>query len=357
MSNVSQFPARTDRCTEEAGDWVARMGDGLTPEQELEFGAWLSRSKRNYDEFMALAQLWDSMDSLSRLADICPEPSTRRIRSGVVTKWLVAATVLAGISAMLLIGANGLFDRTSEAPAIAAADPVIEYETAIGEQGTYVLPDGTEIVLNTNSHVVVNFTSTNRLIKLFRGEIHVSVAHDTSRRLSVLVGDRVFQAVGTEFNLEITGDQGIELLVSEGVVIVGVIDTPVDDTAAADMPIILTPSSTLIAAGQEMSIAVDEFDLESIEAEAIESDEIAIKLSWRDGNIIFRGESLEDAVTEIGRYTAVQVVFLDEDSKKVRVAGLFKAGDVQGLLAALRGHFNIAYEWQGDDRILLSAQQ
>jgi transmembrane sensor len=185
--------------------------------------------------------------------------------------------------------------------------------------------------------------------------MHVSVAHDLSRPLSVIVGGRVVQAVGTEFNIEITGENSIELVVTEGVVMVGILDRPIDETASQE-PLILTPSSALVSAGQEVVIDSTDDALEAVVAEAIDSDEIAVKLSWREGNLIFRGESLEDAVLEIGRYTEVQFVFLDEESKKIRVAGLFKAGDVDGLLTALRQNFNISYEWVADDKIVLSGQ-
>ena len=117
------------------------------------------------------------------------------------------------------------------------------------------------------------------------------------------------------------------------------------------------PKSTIVGAGEKVLISANDRNTGSIKPESIERDEIAVKLSWREGNLIFRGESLEDAVYEVGRYTAVEFVFLDEKTREVRVAGLFKAGDVEGLLAALRNHFNIAYERQGEHRILLGAAE
>jgi transmembrane sensor len=119
----------------------------------------------------------------------------------------------------------------------------------------------------------------------------------------------------------------------------------------------LPQSSTIVGAGEKVLISANDQDTDSIKPESIERDEIAVKLSWREGNLIFRGESLEDAVYEVGRYTAVEFVFLDEETREVRVAGLFKAGDVEGLLAALRNHFNIAYERQGEHRILLGTAE
>ena len=174
----------------------------------------------------------------------------------------------------------------------------------------------------------------NRLLQLDRGELHITVARDKKRPLSVLVGERVVQAVGTEFNIEITGEQRIELVVTEGVVMVGI---SADSTNAGgpQKPLMLTQNATPVAAGQEVVIDLNDDPAQPVDADAIDADDIAVKLSWREGNLIFRGESLEEAVSEVGRYTEVQFIFLDEESKKVRVAGLFKAGDVDGLASRI----------------------
>ena len=229
------------------------------------------------------------------------------------------------------------------------------YETAIGEQATYELADGTRIALNTNSRVTVNYSASNRLLHLEHGELHITVARDKARPLSVLVVDRVVQAVGTEFNIEITGEQRIELVVTEGVVMVG-ISAGATDARSRQAPLVLTQNATPVAAGQEVVIDANDDPAKPVATETVDADDIAVKLSWREGNLIFRGESLEEAVSEVGRYTEVQFIFLDEESKKVRVAGLFKAGDVDGLLAALRQNFNISYEWVADDKITLSGR-
>lgn len=351
MSNVTQFPKRRDERLEEAADWIARLGNGLTEAEEQELGKWMSLERENYEQFMELATLWDEMDSLSRLAEIFPEPQKPQRMAGTRAGWAAAATVIVGFSAALLYWAwtDVRVDSTVDTVSSFSA----EYETGIGEQVTHTLSDGTKIVLNTNSALSVEYTGSNRLLNLVRGEVNISVASDKSRPLSVMVGDKVVQAMGTEFNLEINSDQTIELVVTEGIVMVGVLDGPVEE-APVDKPLILTQESRLVAAGQEYSFDSDEQGTEVAETNPINSEEIAVRLSWRDGNLIFRGESLEDAVSEVGRYTAVQFVFLDEESKKVRVAGHFRAGDVEGLLAALRDHFNIAYEWEGDDKIVLS---
>jgi len=353
MSNIREFPSAEDRRLQEAGDWIAAIERGLTKEEESELDSWLSRSTANYQLFMELAQLWDNMEALSRLSDLFPEsqPARRYPSNRVLSVSAVAASVVVGI---FLFAALQMQDI-----AIWKFTPVTDshsYDTAVGEYATHQLSDGSTITLNTNSRVRVNYTASERLLMLDRGEVHVKVAHDSDRPLSVAVGNKVVRAVGTEFNVEITEDKSIELVVTDGVVMVGVLDAS-DEQISSATPQILSQPSTIVGAGERVLISANGQNTDSITPESIERDEIAVKLSWREGNLIFRGESLEEAVYEVGRYTAVEFVFLDEGTREVRVAGLFKAGDVEGLLAALRNHFNIAYERQVEHRILLGAAE
>jgi transmembrane sensor len=81
---------------------------------------------------------------------------------------------------------------------------------------------------------------------------------------------------------------------------------------------------------------------------------VAANLSWRQGSIIFRGESLSDAMTEISRYTNINFELADDERlKQVHVAGMFKTGDVKGLLEVLNNNFNISYERVSPDKIML----
>ena len=353
MTNISEFPSPQLQREVEASDWAAKLGRGLSKEEEFELGKWLSENPANSAVFMELVTLWDKMDALARLAEIFPEPKPKR--KPVIGKpiRLASASLIVAVSAVWIGGM--LLSNVAPESRSGLAAPEIEYQTAIGEQSSHTLSDGTVIVLNTNSQVRAQYSDSNRLLRLERGEVHIKVAHDRSRPFSVVVGDKVVQAVGTEFNVEITDDQSIELVVTEGIVLVGIVNSQ-SVASASDSPLILENSSRLVAAGEEASIKKDASTIDTIDTEPIKSDEIAVKLSWREGNLIFRGESLEEAVTEIERYTPVEFVFMDDESKKVRVAGLFKAGDVNGLLAALRDHFKITYEWQGDNKILLSSK-
>ena len=351
MSNVRELP-RSGRTYDEASAWIAKMDRGLSPSEKQELGAWLGHGSSNRETLMRISKLWDRMDALTILAEANPSAS-KPVSAGFRPLWAVAASLLLATAILGWLAVHS--GEGAQVEQTRVAESPLEYMTEIGQQASHVLPDGTRLTLNTNTRVRLQYSESNRLLLLEQGEIHVMVAHQPGRPLSVAVGGQIVQAVGTEFNVEITSDQRIELVVTEGVVMVGVVDGSVL-TPVPGEPIALTRSSTLVAAGESAVIPPEQSTSENVKTEAIGSEEIAVKLSWREGNVIFRGEPLEEALAEIGRYTAVEFVILDESAKKIRIAGLFRAGDVDGLLKALRQNFNISYERVGDDKILLGGE-
>ncbi len=348
MNNLYEIP-RQDQRYAEASAWIAKLDRDLSESDQQALQEWMAAHQENQLVLLEMARLWDKMTVLSRLSDLFPETASHpasAVRFALATAASVFVAVLAGVWAVIALNPGNSPDAR---PAILTTASHTIYETSIGEQSTVNLTDGTRVVLNTNSLIDVSYTDQYRLLRLERGEIHVEVARDKSRPLSVIVGENIVQAVGTAFSLEITSDQQIELVVTEGKVLVGVYRSP-QVGALEEMPAVLAPSSVTVVAGQELVLGSPEEEITEVPPEEIE-----VKLSWRQGNLIFRGESLEEAVTEIGRYTTVEFVILDDDLKTVRIAGLFRVGDVDGLLETLRENFNISYQRTDDGKILLTS--
>jgi len=364
MSNVHSMPSSQDRHGQ-ASDWIVKMDRGLSSDEKIALQEWMQDSPENHSTLMQMTQLWDKMDAMTRLSDLFPKPTghtsqtqsqrsnwkkswtknwTKSLIKGRTANWLhplptMAASVLLA-SVLGLWALLGGIDNNNNS-----------YQTAIGEQSTVMLPDGTKMTLNTNTSVTVAYSDQQRLLHLVYGELHVSVAKDKNRPLSVMAGGKVVQAIGTEFNIEITSEQKIELVVTEGKVKVGIQQAPEKQIASIE-PLTLPSDTLTVSAGEEIMLGEAKEQITEVSAE-----DIAVKLSWQKGNLIFRGESLEDAVREVGRYTSVEFVFMDENLKKVRVAGLFKAGDVEGLLATLRENFDIVSRRNEDGKVMLSADK
>ena len=281
MSNV--YPLVTQELREEqASLWLARLDAGLDPHQAQELREWMWADSKNQQTLSEMAVVWDKMDLLANLSDVFPHsPETVSKRQ---TRWLAVAAVV------MVAVVGGLIAQWQAASQLAASREVASYETPVGDQANVVLTDGSTIKINTNTRVDIDFDQHNRLLYLERGEFHIDVAHDPERPLSVYVGDRILQAVGTAFNVRIDDTGQVELVVTDGKVLVGVRQK---DTSGS--PVSLGGSALAVEKGKR---AV--FDDRVGSVETLAPDQIEIELAWREGILIFQGETLQEATREIG---------------------------------------------------------
>jgi len=332
----------------QACDWITMLDRNLTPAEKQALQSWLSTSPENLETLLEVAKLWDKMDDLSRLSDLFPQ-SLKKHNSMKWASALAASIIFALTIGLYQSGLDILPFADQRSSAIVGTQ--LNYQTGIGESNTINLPDNSKIVLNTNSFVQIKYSATARVIELQRGEIHIDVAHDKLRPLSVIAGGKVIQAVGTAFNVEVRSKL-VELIVTDGKVLVGEKKIHSNSSNLEDMSKKLPQSSMAISKGEKIDLDLTGRVIEKIIK--VDPVEVAASLSWRQGNLIFRGESLADAMTEISRYTDIKFELADNQKlQQVKVAGMFKTGDVNGLLEVLNRNFNISHQKVGIDKIIL----
>ena len=78
-------------------------------------------------------------------------------------------------------------------------------------------------------------------------------------------------------------------------------------------------------------------------------------VAWQQGALIFKGETLQQAVKEISRYTHLQLIIVDPAIMQMRVGGHYKTNDIDSLLASLGRGFGIQIDRVGNNQIHLSA--
>ena len=341
---------------DEASLWITKIDRTLSNKEKLSLSKWLAVSEENIQVFIEVAQLWDKMDTLHRLADLFPKGSSIYQNSiSKLWKGALVASIALTLSLSLLMFSDG-FPSNGQENLFAKSNLHGIFETRVGESETINLPDGSKVVLNTDTLAEVRFAKHARIIELKRGELHIDVAHDKSRPLSILVAGKIIQAVGTAFNVEVRNDS-IELIVTDGKVLVADIDIHAKDLNSIDIGIPLPRTSVAISKGEKINLQpiglsqLSNFKEEVIHIEPID---IAASLSWRTGNLIFRGESLEDAMAEISRYSNIAIELDDDrDLRMIRVAGMFKTGDIIGLLNVLEQNFDIQHQRISEHEIFL----
>ena len=79
MNNIHELPNQ-DKIHTEAGEWLAKLDRGLSADERTTLQEWLVESKEHREILFNMAELWDKMDSLSKLSDLFPDVSRQRGR-------------------------------------------------------------------------------------------------------------------------------------------------------------------------------------------------------------------------------------------------------------------------------------
>jgi len=312
-----------------------------------------------------MAALWDEAMVLSELSEIFPLAKYAPVEGRVRRKGALALAASVLLGAVALAGMFAFIDMREGAVAetnVVVAAPST-YETAIGQQSTVTLPDGSTVILNTNTLIEISYSASFRNVYLQRGEGYFEVRKDVSRPFRVHVDTRIVEATGTAFTVQRMEQRGIEVTVTEGSVNLRLHDAdpvaaPVlgqqqPDAAEQNAAAETVEENIPLVAGESATVNEQE---DSIEKQQMQREEIEVRLAWRHGMLLFQGEPLDQVLREVSRYTSIQIE-ADEAIRNIQVGGYFRAGDIDALLVAMRENFNIEAQRTSEDHIQLRAQE
>jgi len=333
MADVHQLPDLSE-AEREASEWIARLNaDDPSADDLARFEVWRSAHPLHARVYEELSDTWQQfiaagplVRAVSFAQSMNEATEVRRPR----LRWTLAAASLAIIAALL----TGLY--------VEQLASETRFKTAIGEQATVSLPDGSTIQLNSNSLARVDYSAHSRVIRLERGEAFFKVAHDTRRPFWVVGGGSWVRAVGTDFNVY-ESPAGVLVTVSEGTVKVGSAE-PLLGAAPSDDALSNAPASVLTA-GQQADLHGT-----TTTTRKVSSAELARSVAWREGTLYFENRPLSDVVDEVGRYTTLHLVVDDEKLRDLPVGGTFQANPqgAEALLTMLQQGFGVDIRRDGD---------
>ncbi|KRB82888.1 hypothetical protein ASE00_12865 [Sphingomonas sp. Root710] len=306
----------------QAALWLSRLNEMSVSTELLEqFYVW-RRDPVNGEAFGRIEYLWDRAAALGGDPDIATavqaaltrEPPRRRLAPWLTTR---RAVIAGGIG---LAGAAGL--------GWGLYDP--RYATAVGEQRTVMLDDGSKVILNTDSAVSVAMSTRARRVRLERGEAWFEVAHDRDRPFSVEADGAVVTALGTSFSVRRQGNLQ-RIVLAEGQVSV----------AGAAAP------AQRLAPGQSIEVRDGR-------PGPIRPVDIGAELAWRAGRLSFKDVPLGAAIAEVNRYARRPVRLEVPALSQVPVNGTFDTGDAQSFASAVTALFPLEARTGDDGEIILT---
>lgn len=324
--NVISMPDRTD-IDLAAAEWLMRLeNDDVTATDIQAFHGWRGQSEHHAQAFEAAAQLWNSLDLLDELNDHAAASEAQSAHTPTWGGLSRRSAMAAAASLVVFVGAGTILYGT----VFSERDYRERHATAIGEQKTVDLPDGSVIEINTNSAIEIAYTDDARRVSLLHGEAYFDVSPDQERPFSVHAEDRVITAVGTEFMVRLK-EKIVDVVVAEGRVALA-IDPSATTSEARTQNNPVTAAKPLLELTAGQTAAFDE-KVESLDH--VEPDVMRRRLSWRNGMLAFAGEPLGYVVADVSRYTQTVIEIEDDALRTLPVAGYFKAGEVEAMFEAL----------------------
>lgn len=326
-SRIAQLNKIAPRCIRvQAALWVTELhGPDRNAELEERVRRWIGEDPRHAAAFELATEAWQRSGNLpGSLPEGAPHSIASRLRPRV-SRWALAG--MAVLCAAFI--SAGYFLR----------DPTLA--TGPAEQRTVELSDGTQVSLNANSRVVVQYDDRVRKMTLASGEVLFNVIKHQPRPFVVVIGDQKIIATGTSFMVrreEPTGSAFAVTLV-EGRVAVEPISWP---------DILPTEPATglkLLNPGERLRFADDA-------TEKRDSPSIERVTAWQRGLLIFDDTSLSEAAAEFNRYGSHKITIEGPALGKLRVGGVFRIGDPSSFAHAMANTYHLRLINSGNTIVL-----
>jgi transmembrane sensor len=229
------------------------------------------------------------------------------LRRPAAARWIAGIAVAAVLTLSLYLMTGSLLG------------PAADQQTAVGEQRTVTLADGSTVYLNTDSALSTEFSPTLRRVTLLKGDAIFAVSPDQTRPFRVESGGVTATALGTEFLVRR----------HDARVTVAVLEHRVSIAAAAPQQGPASAQSVTLEPGQQVA-----YDPRGGLGHVRQVD-LAAAAAWRRGKVIFEGEPLGSVINELNRYHRGRILIIDPQVRAMRVNGVFQTADPAAVVTAL----------------------
>jgi len=332
---------------------LVRYITGEVGEEEIKkVKHWISLHPKNELYFIELYEVWQNMlylkpetiDEEKAFALFLKKvsPPNGRITQ---TRWLkVAAMILVFIAATVLF-----FTRSRTGPSVNR-----QVAAQNGHTQKLLLADGTVVWLNSGSKLYYDagFNKSNRTVHL-EGEALFDVGHD-NKLIPFIVKTKSYtiRDIGTRFNLKAYPDDPFfETTVIKGEVAV---EDNLQAGAGNNNRIYVKPRQVLKIYyhhenGTKSPAAVPIPDTyNEVQIMQVDSSQMAVYDGWKDGVLVFDGNTLGEISRVLERRYNVQIVLNDDQLQNIKYSGSFKnVPDINSVLQIIKQNTPVNYVIEG----------
>ncbi|WP_460117934.1 FecR family protein [Pseudomonas sp. S2_C03] len=293
--------------------WLSLLHDQPTRGDQSTFSHWLQADPAHAEAYAQAQVVWELSEEPARtLADeealalqgylnAMNQPRRRSAR-----RWSGALAMAACLMLMISLGAGWQPLRWVD-------DLGADYVSAPGEVRTVILADQSQVTLDADSAIAVNFSGGERHVQVRRGAGFFSVTH-TGEPFVVDAEKGQARVLGTQF----------EVRLHKHATQVTVLSGRVGVTAAPHA------EQQILTAGQQVAYGKGV-------AQKLQAVDSETQLAWRQGWLNYYKATLAEVVGDLQRYYPGRIVLLNDELAARRISGSFPSKDPQAVLASLQG--------------------
>lgn len=310
--------------------------------------SWLSESPKNKEIMKELQKIWEasehsdsSEDSFDtniewvvlqhRIEDESLNFNTKHVnRSTWLSLYNPLLPTLSKVAALFLVAAMvGLFfiDRFYVPPVDSNESVMNEISMEKGHRGGVTLSDGTKVYINSDSKIIIpNIFKADKREVFLEGEAYFDVAKNPNKPFLINTNGATVEVLGTSFAVRnYPGDNIIQAVVEEGTVAFRSQKEP-------------KKNSVILTAGNLARLNVTNNEIQTDYVE-----DINFYLSWRDGYLKFKDESMIEVAKQLERKYDIEVVFDSKEIAEMNLTAELRSRSLARVLETISMSLKIEY--------------
>lgn len=234
-------------------------------------------------------------------------------------KWYSAAAAII-IIPLMLAGITSVIKLEDANKLLSENTSTVFIESPKGSRISFNLPDGSEVALNGGSSLKYSVPfSNNRDVKLM-GEAYFDIKHDEKHPFVVSAKEVDVRVLGTRFNVNAFPDEDlIEVILEQGKV----------ECSIGQEEIIMKPN-------EQVSLIGNHIKKKYVNAKKY--------TAWRNGKLVFRGDSMDEVARRISRWYNVDVDVKGAELKTYSIRATFQDDPLEEVLRLLKMSSPIEYK-------------
>lgn len=317
--------------------------DGTLTDEELQkVEQWKDASKENATAFAEFEEVWLQTERLRVMQKYNAQQALNKVHGKIKgttkLKFLETFKRVAAVFVLPLLVAS-IYLMLHKPNPTSAETNWYTLHTGAGMRSEFVLPDGTNVFLNSNTTLKypLAFNGLSREVEI-HGEAYFDVAENKKQPFIVNTGNVNVEVTGTEFNVSnYENEEMTEIVLVEGTVRL----FQGSFSGKREIFKALVPGEKATYMDGEKKLYYERVDVEKY-------------IAWKDGRLMFRDDSMEEVVRRLNRWYNVDIKLTGIDLGDYAYTATFEDESLVQILDLLKISapidYKINYRKQQDDK-------